>query len=352
VVGEVLMYEIDFLPVESESGLGSKSGDAIAMRFSCVTERRPVVVVIDGGYTGVGEDLVDHIKEYYGTSQVDLVISTHPDQDHINGLVTVVEQLDVGELMVHQPRKHFASVADFSNIEAVDKLLKAAANRNVPVSEPFAGEQRFGGQITILGPDLDYYMQLIREHLREEREGTSAKSLAAHALSRSKSLVRQMLSFLPIETLDNESEVSPRNNSSAITLLEVDDERKLFTGDAGIDALTRAADYCELLFGSFSANPLSFFQAPHHGSQRNVGPVILDRILGPKEMPYRSSCSAVCSSAKASEKHPSPKVVNALMRRGCVVTATEGRTVCHNSGINRFGWGPIEPMVPMVEDDD
>jgi len=55
------MYEIGFLPVESESGPGSKSGDAIAIRFldSGGAYR---VVVIDGGFTNVGDDLADHIE--------------------------------------------------------------------------------------------------------------------------------------------------------------------------------------------------------------------------------------------------------------------------------------------------
>src|SRR3954452_12066106 len=114
------MYELDLLPVEG-SGIGGKSGDAITARFTTPTGRQAVVVV-DGGFTDDGERVVDHIQSYYGTSTVDLVISTHPDADHINGLATVLTELDVTELMVHQPWLHTTDASEFSNIEAIEKL--------------------------------------------------------------------------------------------------------------------------------------------------------------------------------------------------------------------------------------
>ncbi|MBP2323787.1 beta-lactamase superfamily II metal-dependent hydrolase [Kibdelosporangium banguiense] len=349
------MYEVDFLPVESGKGEGSKSGDAIAMRFDCQSEGRRVVVVIDGGFSPIGDELADHIEKYYQTSQVDLVISTHPDQDHMNGLVTLVERLDVLELMVHQPRKHVQDVSEFSNLEAVDNLLDAARSQNALISEPFVGEERFGGQLAILGPSESYYTSLIKQHLEEVREGAAKSTESALSLSfaQLKKYLRSALDHVPfLETLSDDVVTGPRNSTSAITLLKVDGERMLFTGDAGIEALERAATYYEMRFGSFQANPLDFFQAPHHGSRRNLGPTILNRILGPREAPYLSERTAFISSAKLSEKHPSPKVVNALKRRGCKVFATERKTILHHNGLARPGWIPIVPLSAMSEDYD
>ena len=89
-------YEIDFLPV----GNGEKSGDAIAFRLGNLYGERSeqMVVVIDGGFRETGETLVEHIKKYYDTTHVDLVISTHPDADHTAGLKVVLEQMTVSEL--------------------------------------------------------------------------------------------------------------------------------------------------------------------------------------------------------------------------------------------------------------
>lgn len=102
-------YEVDFLGTDSES----KSGDAIAIRFGSLKGSRDeqTVVVIDGGFNDDGARLVDHIRSHFGTDRVDLVISTHPDQDHINGLETVLNELDVDELWLHQPWEHNAGLA-------------------------------------------------------------------------------------------------------------------------------------------------------------------------------------------------------------------------------------------------
>src|ERR1043165_9201459 len=90
-------YEIDFLPVGE-----SKSGDAITVRFGNLLGAQPkqTVVVIDGGFTDSGEDIVRHVKRYYGTDRVDIVISTHPDSDHISGLEVVLEKCKVGRAHV------------------------------------------------------------------------------------------------------------------------------------------------------------------------------------------------------------------------------------------------------------
>src|SRR4051812_28369818 len=142
------MYEVDFLAVESPEGPGSKSGDAIAIRWKAPTE--DVIVVIDSGFTDVGDDVADHIQQYYASSYVDLVISTHPDVDHINGIARLMERLDVGEILLHQPRLHHPRPAAFSNIDAVDNLMRVAREHDVTVTEPFTGLTRFDERLLIL----------------------------------------------------------------------------------------------------------------------------------------------------------------------------------------------------------
>ncbi len=348
------MYEIDFLPVESENGSGGKSGDAIAMRFDDDLTRAQRVLVIDGGFKDTGNRLVEHIQHHYKTSHVDLMISTHPDVDHINGLAGAMEALTVGELMLHQPRLHAGGVSDFSNIEAVDNLIATANAKRVPITEPFAGKSRFNGQIRILGPTEGYYKELVHQHLDEVHQGLvgSASIAASHLLSMNADLLNRALAGFPDETLTDEGETGPRNNTSVITLLRADGCRLLFTGDAGIPALEFAAAEYEAVHGSFGAFPLRFMQAPHHGSKRNLGPTILNRLLGSPGAPHGRP-SAFISSAKASRKHPSPKVVNALSRRGASVCATEGRTISLSNGAPlRPGWASMTPLPPLAEDED
>lgn len=57
------------------------------------------------------------------------------------------------------------------------------------------------------------------------------------------------------------------------------------------------------------------------------------------------------SSAKASKKHPSPKVTNALGRRGATVITTEGKNI-HLGDSARPGYSRSVPVKPLQEDDD
>lgn len=352
--GVFRMYEVDFLPVESDAGPGSKSGDAITIHFKRASNGEDMVVVIDGGFTDVGDDIANHITKFYNTNYIDLVISTHPDADHINGIARLLEQRQVGELLVHQPRLHNRDVRDFSNIEAVDNLLRVAQDRGVRVNEPFTGLTRYERQLLVLGPTRNYYEALVEQHLAEVSSGMAARATVSkgRVLALAQRLRGRVLGFFPIETLTDEGETGPRNNSSVITLLRLDGDRLLFTGDAGVPALEAAADSYESKVGQLNSYPLAFVQIPHHGSRRNVGPKILDRMLGPARRPF-GSAAAFASSAKADEKHPSPKVLNAFGRRGCRVAASEGRAICHsNDAPTRPGWSTITPLPPLSEDGD
>lgn len=353
------MYEVDFLPVEKTGELGSKSGDAITMRFTEETTQRERVVVIDGGYGHTAEAVVENIRKFYGTTHIDLMISTHPDQDHINGLANIMDIVaeggaSVDELFIHRPHDHADSALAMSNIEVVDALIGSAEDMGIAITEPFTGESRFGGQVRVLGPTRAYYERLLEQHLAEERSGeatlrrTASDSLAASLIQKAGDFLERKLADFPIETLGENGDSGPRNDTSVVTLLQVDGHRMLFTGDAGITALGRAWDEYERVVGSFPDTPLDFFQAPHHGSRRNLSPSLLDRIFGkPGENPLAPT--SMISSALKDKKHPSPKVVNSLGMRGVDVFATESRHISHTS-TTRPGWAALTPVGP-VEDD-
>jgi beta-lactamase superfamily II metal-dependent hydrolase len=330
------VYEVDFLAVDPDG----KSGDAITARFSTPSGSE-AVIVIDGGFTEIGVDIVNHVRRWYGTSYVDLVINTHPDADHINGLKTVLEQLRVGELLIHQPRLHGFTETDL-NPEALDDLLAVARRRGVLVTEPFAGLQRFGGALTVLGPTQAYYEELLKEQLMTRSLAAVLASLYRKALAGA----RRVLPALPPETLDDTGETTPRNDTSVITQLAVDGRRLLFTGDAGIPAIDAALDYAELSY--LTSGALEFLDVPHHGSRRNLGPTVLDRLLN-----LQDSVIAFVSASDSDPKHPSPKVTNALMRRGCRVYTTENGGKWHHSvDAPARGWPPAQPVPPLDEADD
>lgn len=345
------MYEVDFLPVEH----GEKSGDAIALRFtdSTLWSDDQVVCVVDGGYTEEGQNLVDHIREYYETDRVDLVVSTHPDADHVTGLKVVLEELQVGELLMHRPwvwdpdTPAMAAASDRPKLRAalgaaVD-LEEIALDQGIRISDPFAGDSRFDGRIAVVGPTEEYYSSLVAEF-----EGVAAKVAMAQKLREAVARVKQLGELINVETLTDDGVTTPENNSSVILLLQLQGRRLLLTADAGAPALHAAVEYLE---ATGLSGDLDLIQVPHHGSRRNVGPTILTRLLGP--YPQEPRMSAIVSASKDAPKHPSRQVTNAFRRRGAPVTSTEGRAICHRSldTPTRHGWSSVEPLplFPMVD---
>ena len=94
-----MSFELDIHAV----GEGQSSGDAITLRFGTFRTPQQKVVVVDGGYKADGERLVDFIPHNYGTRTIDLVVSTHPHDDHVSGLRPILESLEVRELWMHRP---------------------------------------------------------------------------------------------------------------------------------------------------------------------------------------------------------------------------------------------------------
>jgi beta-lactamase superfamily II metal-dependent hydrolase len=349
-------YEIDFLPVGEESS----GGDAIALRYGNLYGSRSeqTVIVIDGGYTANGEAMVGHLREYYKTDRVDLVVSTHPDQDHVTGLEVVLEELKVDQLLMHLPWKHSGSMAEArahafkatrwseklqESFQASSDLETIAKRKGVPIVEPFSGFAMANGEFRVLGPSQSYYEELLAEIQTPETEAKTAsiEQLFHRLIEAGKKFVSETLH---IETLSDDVETRAINNTSAICLLAIDGKKSLFTGDAGIPALEQAVGILEA--EGFQPGDLGFVQIPHHGSRRNVGPSVLDRLLGPKGKTTQLSTAFVSAPTKNPEnKHPSKKVTNAFHRRGYAVHATQGAGKRHHHDAPaRPGWSASTPV--------
>ena len=154
-----------------------------------------------------------------------------------------------------------------------------------------------------------------------------------------------------IETLREDVSTSAENESSVILYGVLADRGILLTGDAGVQALTAAANFAES-HGVTMPENLKFAQVPHHGSRNNVSSSVLDSLIGPKTYSPVSDVrlTAFVSAAKGSETHPRKMVVNAFLRRGAKVIATKGQSVWHHYNMGkREGWGPVDSL-PFSEE--
>lgn len=354
-------YEIDFLAVGEKS-----SGDAICVRWGNLHGDRSEqkVIVIDAGYVDTGKQIIEHLEKYYHTKQIDLLISTHPDGDHVGGLASVIENAEVNEFWIHQPWLHNENLArEFAdgritdasiarrmqeNLQKAYDAVQIAQKKGIEIKEPFQGMTWDNATLVVVGPTQAYYETLIPDFARmpqkaESTEGfeflkSGMEALFEKAAEKAKKLVDYVAEWFTDEGIDDKDTTSAQNNSSVIFKLEIDGKTLLFTGDAGITALDMASEYID-------SKSLRFIQIPHHGSRRNVGPEILNKLIGNiVETGKQKEISAFISCAPGSSKHPHQAVINAFTRRGAKVIATEGSGKYHyNDSPAREGWSSVTP---------
>ncbi|MBI5101569.1 MAG: MBL fold metallo-hydrolase [Nitrospirae bacterium] len=359
-------FEVDFLSV----GDGGKSGDAIALRFGKLLLNPPqqTVVIIDGGFKESGTALVQHIREFYKTENVDAVISTHPDDDHASGLEIVLNELNVGYLVMHLPWKHTEDtshlfeddrVTDESvkralirSLDTARELEKLAKKKDIKIVEPFWGVTGFDKVMRVLGPTEEFYKNLLPGYRGTPEPKTDLASVFSQLLKGAGETVKNIAEDWGFETLDDAGETSAENNSSAILLFTIDGQNILLTGDAGIPALTDAVG--RLQAEAFDFSTLKFIQVPHHGSRRNIGPTLLNTLIGPKiSQPTSIKTAFVSVSSGGAPKHPAKKVTNAFLRRGAPVHATVGsKKYYFNKNAPGRGWTDSIPLPFYSEVDE
>ncbi|MGZ4953505.1 MAG: ComEC/Rec2 family competence protein [Methylobacter sp.] len=351
-------YEIDFLPV----GNGDKSGDAIAIRYG--TPGNYKILVYDGGTKESGQKLVDHIKEHYKTDIIDYVVNSHPDNDHASGLSVVVEQMKVRELWMHQPWKYSKIILDYfkdgritdksleerlkNKMAAAYALEQLAEEKNIPIHEPFRGAVI--GEFVVMSPEKNWYVHdLIPEFNKSPTQKIANESLVDNIFKSVSEAAKQFVNWIEekwhIESLREDVTTSAENESSVVIYGELDGHGILLTGDAGVRALNATADFAES-YNISLPNTLRFIQVPHHGSRNNVSTTALDKIVGKRKAHDDGVITkrAYVSASKDSTTHPRQMVVNAFIRRGAKVVATQGgiKNYCHN--MPSRGWGSVTPL--------
>ncbi|SFI50798.1 ComEC/Rec2 family competence protein [Methylobacterium brachiatum] len=356
--------EIEFLAV----GDAAKAGDAIVVRYG--EPDAFGLMLVDGGHAATGDRIVRHLRRNF-TSRVFLehVVLTHSDGDHASGLRTVLREVPVRNLWLHVPwllaeqSRHLFLDKRFSEeglrkkllaeYDIVAEILDLAAEAGCKLHFPFAGERI--GPFTVLSPSLEAYRYLLPQFDRTPAADQVAIEQAGMWIGKRTALDRVLEAARAkvhswtterwdAERLRNGGLTSASNESSVVLYGSFEKGPVLLTGDAGINGLTWAADAADAL--GLPLRRFRFVQIPHHGSRRNVGPDILDRLLGPKLAEGSAPRFSAYVSAPAEDAdHPRRIVLNAFKRRGGKIIATQGKDKCHNAGFpGRAGYGPSEEM--------
>ena len=115
-------------------------GQADCILLSCGDD----YMLIDGGNAADGYAVRSYL-ENAGVDKLDLLVATHPHEDHIGGLPTVLTYFEAETI--------WTTEITYSN-STIRKFLEAADKQDAPVVQPMGGETFLLGSalVTVLGP--------------------------------------------------------------------------------------------------------------------------------------------------------------------------------------------------------
>lgn len=307
-------------------------GNADSILVSRWEDGIPTRVLIDGGNKGSANTVRTFLRRL-GVSYIDHVVCTHPHDDHAGGLLGLVGDttLNIGCLWSHVPGRHLDLNAVSRALQQTSEstvtrilkesiltqrsLLNLAAQRGIPVMEPFDGQSV--GFMTVCGPDPEFYRDMLccfsdLEKLRLYEERLGAMEL--------RSAIDELMEEEP--GLLDDPVTQAENEASVILGTQFNGQVLLFTGDAGVRGLRRAAT-------KYPLQGCRWMQIPHHGSRRNIDRELVDH--------FRPQTAYI--SAQGSKKHPRRAVVNAFKNVGTSVFSTH----YPNASSLRFHLGSTPP---------
>lgn len=350
-------YELDFI------GVPEKTKDADAVGIHWIENEIHTIGIYDTGFEKYGEELKRIVEQYYYTDDkknIDFAICSHSDQDHVSGLKFIIENLSVNKIYMNRPWLYVDELYKKINDgritkDSLERRLKEtykflfeieelALTKNIEILEIFEGT-KINNRLSVLHPTKDKFISLIAESTKTDFLDAYSQNAFAAAIKRALKTVYNWISETWFsESLRENVSTSAENETSAIVLGDMETEKFLLVGDAGIQALSAANDYYTSIGGNIKSE-VTIYQIPHHGGRHNVSTSVLDKIVGfvVKEGETNNKQAFVCSGKDSD--HPLKMVTNAFVRRGVKVYVASGKCINHHKGIpSRSSWTTVQPQ--------
>ena len=296
------MFRIEMLPAFPGDALWVEYGDP----------DRPSRFLIDGGLVGTVDAIEQRIHEVAekegGRCHLELLVLSHIDADHIEGLVKLLGKkdlpLDVGDLWFngrrHLPEPTASKDDDFLGAKQGEFLSVLIQERGLPWNVAFDGGTVYvprpekgplprrtlpgGMELVLLSPTFEGLLALSKkweEELEEAGLLHATHEELVEALKQDRKLAPDY-DFLSDEEIDVEGLVGegPRrdssvaNGSSIAFVGSYEGKRCLFGGDAHWPVLRDNAQRLAKEDGQERLE-LDAFKIPHHGSRNNMGDGLL-----------------------------------------------------------------------------
>ncbi|MEK4128551.1 excalibur calcium-binding domain-containing protein [Solibacillus sp. FSL W8-0474] len=222
-------------------------------------------ILVDGGPRKAGKGLVDYLKKL-GIKKLDYVVATHPDADHVGGLVSVLNSISV---------KNFVNSGKAHTTDTYSQILSLVKTKKIKYIEPEIE------QILIGNWTSDFYMQ----------------------------------------TLFADSLAKDTNDASIVLKVGYKDVEFLLMADA-------SEDLEGLLVDSYDSLKVQILKAGHHGSNTSSSKYFLDAVQPEvtilsygKNNSYKHPHSDVLMRLKAAKSK-----VYSTAESGTIIIKTDGKS--------------------------
>jgi len=244
-------------------------------------------IVIDGGPNNeILECISNHIP--FWDRSIEMVILSHPQKDHFQGLIEVVKRFDVANFLGTELD---SSTPDY---RVLKELLK---QKDVAVVNPRSGMKLRVGMIylDIVWPQSEFlaqYTEEIKNQGNEEQEGQG----------------NEIPKIKKTGVLGAFTSRRDPNDFSVVVIVKYGDFQALFTGDIGPE-----------INNQLSVNPLiknlEYIKVPHHGSKNGLTEKLLKAV---------NPSVAVISAGKGnSYGHPHEEVIKLLRDKEIKILRTD-----------------------------
>ncbi len=229
-------------------------------------------MLIDGGSTStknVGKYRIIPFLKYKGIGRLDAVVMTHEDEDHVSGILDIMDDMEKGGIWID--RLFLPEVSTSSQGENYDLLEKRAGELGIPIAYINAGESfsLSGATFTCLNPE------------------------------------RGMIAEEP-------------NAYSTVLYMKYGEFTALFTGDVENEGLTNVKEALKSLWsgvGDEYPDSITLLKVAHHGSKYTTDKEFLDMT--------RPRISLISCGVGNSYGHPHEEVLQRLENIGTAVYRTD-----------------------------